>query len=68
MSIRVGLRHFSKTMGRPAPKPPEAKLQLLHTEPWNFGPPSVMPLQHSENWNYPDPPTLTLQHSEAWSS
>ena len=42
--------------------------ELLHSENWNFGPPSVIPLQHSENWNYEEPPTFVLKHSEAWSS
>jgi len=67
MSKRIGLRHIS-TVFRKGVVPPETELTLLHTEEWNFGPPSVIPLQHSEEWNYPDPPTLTLQHSEAWSS
>jgi len=63
MSIRVGLRHFSR--------PGKVKVvvwTLILTEEWGYEDAVWGPIILSEDWGYVEPPDMTWITTEAWSS
>jgi len=67
LSIRVGLRHLSRSGGvKPIVPPPP--VSVYFSEDWQYGDPIGLELKFSEPWSYSEPPTLSIIFTEAWSS